>query len=272
MEFPEYMDYFAVSYSPEFVEILTSIESSFNQINYDKHMDLITNLFQYEGTDLLRSLCDQAVLIYRTHIYDCLQMQGVYLTNHEDDKLSVLAKILQGVTVLAKTKVEDITYGELINEEDDEPWFMALLSLTTDLPSDNLYQSIDRIEPEVIDILRNQETISDYVIESDEKVKNRLKRVIGENREGVVLNAIKDMQVMNYNADSLLQHVINDLEKIEDPKVLRQEIRYLIAGSRMRDINVMKEWAAETVEQIVHDPKKTFVINSQWESFEDLMI
>lgn len=272
MEFPEYMDYFGVSYSPEFVEILCSIESSFFQIHYDKHIDLITNIFQYEGTDILRSLCDQAILIYRTHIYDCLQMQGIYLTNHEDDKLSILAQILQGTIVLAKTKVNDITNGELLDEEEDENWFMALLSLTSNLSSDILLLHIERVEPEVIDILKSQETITDYVIASDENSKKRLLRIIGENRDSVVLNAIKDMQTMNYSPDALLQHVMDDLEVIEDPKLLRREIRYLLAGSRMKDIEAMKEWAERTVEQIVHDPKKIFLVNSQWESFEDLKI
>ncbi len=77
MNFPEYMDYFTANYSPEFVEILTKLESCFDAINYTNHIDLIDGLFMLEGTEPTRDLCDKAVLIYRTHIYDSLWKQGI---------------------------------------------------------------------------------------------------------------------------------------------------------------------------------------------------
>jgi hypothetical protein len=273
MQIPDYMEYFVACYGKPFAEILVSIESSFNALGYEKHLDIIDGLFMYKDIDELRPICEKGLDIYREHIFDALMIQGIRLLNYKEDKLSELSKILMGTVILGNSKLEDITNGELIEvEDDDELWFLNLLSMSSNLSVDELHMYIDYVDIEIIDYLRDHETIAGYEVASNASSRNRFLKIMGDKKEGVVVAAIKDHGTFNYNPDVFLKTVIDELENIVDEVQLRREIKLLIAGSNMRDLEKMKEWASTTVEHIKHEPKIVYSINSKWDNFEDLII
>ena len=273
MELPDYIDFFAVSYSPEFVENIVSIETSFHSVNYTKHLDLINAVFQLEGTKSIRDLCDDAIAIYRTHIYDCLHMQGFTLNNADEDKLYIIAKILHGVTVLATRPIKDVTEGVMLDEgEDDVSYVCGFLNICTGLDVVLLIQYISSVDEHVVDLLRAGENIDDFRSVNLEKSQQRFIKVMGERKEGIVVNAIRSLGYFGYDYDVLLKLVEDDIEVLKDPVEIRRELLLLAAGSSIKLPSVMLMKLEETVEHLFTNPNLMLSINARWPDMADLEI
>lgn len=273
MEIPEYIDYFAVTYSPEFVETLISIEKSFQIVNYDRHSDLINEIFELEGTDLLRNICDKAIMVYRTHIADCLHKQGITLINAESDKLYMLATILRGVTLLATRPIMEITEGELVDEdEDDVSYLCAFLSICCDVPSVELMQYIASVDQVVIDVLHAGENLDDVAVINNAAAQSRFLKVLGDDKTGIVIEAVRKLGYFGYDFDTMLKVVEDDIEVLTDGNVIRRELLLLGAGSSMRLPTVLKTKLEDTVESLFHNPTLMLSVNGKWPNMDDLEI
>lgn len=273
LELPDYIDFFAVSYSPEFVENIVSIENSFRLVSYTKHFDLIKAVFELEGTKSIRDLCDDAIAIYRTHIFDCLHMQGFTLVNADEDKLYIIAQILAGVSILATRPIMDVTEGAMLDEgEDDLSYVCGFLNICTGLDVTLLIQYIDSVNEHVVDLLRAGENIDDFKVVNSEKSQQRFLKVMGDKREGYVVNAIRNLGYFGYDFDVVLKLVEDDIEVLKEPEDVRRELLLLAAGSSIKLPSVMLMKLEETVEHLFTNPNLMLAINARWPDMADLEI
>ena len=273
MEFPAYMDYFSTSYSPEFVEILSSIEASLSHLNYDKHQDLIDVVFMKEGVEPLRALCDTAVGIYRIHLADALRMQGFSLINYEEEKLKPLSDILLAVTILGSKTLEEALDGDSVQDmEDDLSWICEVIGIILDVPAVEMMQYIDGVEPYVMDILQDGEVIEEWRRESSEKAQARFLAVMDGDKSGIMVDEIRKLNYFGYDVNVVGKLVEDEIEKLEDVPTIIRELKLLLAGSSMTDIKKMRVWAEDTVEALIHNPRKVLDIHSKLGDFEDMAL
>lgn len=266
---PEYINYFEVCFAPEFVENILRIESSFQAVNYDLHVDLIENIFMQEGTMEMRTLCDEAILIYRNHIADMLFMQGFTLTNSDDVSLGILSKIVMGVSVIARTDVATITEGEMISDaETDLEMVCNLLAITSTIPAVELLFYISEVNPYIVDLIKAGENTEEYRNVNKQKFQARFleKREVGV--DGLVVAEIRNMNYFGYNAETMLNLIADRLEEITDAAIIRKELLLLIAGSNLNSVEDIEQFLDTSVNSLFHNTQLIMKINSQWPNFE----
>lgn len=269
---PDYIDYFTVSFTPEFVEVIVEIESCFEKVNYIEHVELLHNCFSYENSIAVRDMCDTAISIYRTHIDVCLHRQGFTLMNANDDPLPILSKILMGVTALATVDVKDILIGEVLpNAEDNVDFICNVLSIVTNIPSIQLQLYIDKVDDNVIQLIKSKENLETFQHTNSSEMQARFIRVRNGKPHSLVVNAIRQLNYFGYDPKLMLKMIENELDDLTDPVAIRSEIELLIAGSSLRDPREMLEFAEETVEKTFHDTQLMLKINSGWTNFEGFM-
>jgi hypothetical protein len=273
-ELPSYINFFTANYSPEFTDIIVSIECSFMHINYDKHIDLIDALFQTEGTEEIRTICDRAITVYRNHVTDACFMQGIELNNGSEDSLAMLAKLLRGIVVLASRPLEDILEGDLLPDEEDHNMFVCnILSITTDTPAIELYPFIHSISDEIVELLRNSESIIGVKKKTQGAAAGRFKRWMKNLKydEGgwysPVIEMVRKMGYCDYNLKTVIPLVIDELDEITDPERLVKEIIMLLAGTSIRSTIFLSSWATHIVEQLSSNhifKNKVFALFPDW--------
>jgi hypothetical protein len=269
MLLPDYVEFFVACYTPEFVENIVKLESSLAAIHYDKHQDLIDNIFLQEGTMEMRALCDEAITVYRTHIADALYMQGFSIMNVEEHSLAILANIVMGVSVLAKTDVLTITEGVLLPEaESDLEWVCNLLEITSTIPATELLFYIADVNEYIVDLLKAGESTEEYRVANNKRFQQRFLEIAGADRTGAVISVIRDMSYFGYNPHSVLEQVAHSLEELTDIKDIRKELLYLIAGSNLNTVESIQQFLDEAVNSLYQNTQMILKLNSQWPDFE----
>lgn len=215
--------------SPELADLYTKVETCFASINYSKHEDDLNIILL--STDTVNS--NQTLQVndaYRSHIDEVLGLQGLFLENPYDGRLSDIVVILQAVCTVAVHKPSEIySPEELEASESPIETFSNFVEIVTNFPSVNVIPLLHDIDGRVIDyILHDRPTLSI----TDDTVnfsKNRFKECEIE-KVGVVVEGIRLFGRFGYTVASFVKEFGESLEDLSTSE-LAKNIVLLVLGS-----------------------------------------
>ena len=258
---PTYFSNLSNVFSEEVLKLLTSIENSFNQLEYIQHKDDIDLLFSTIYSKPTSEFSSSVIEVYREHINSVLSLQGIFLANPYIEELSTIATILHTVSILATVPLSEVLLGETIDDEDsDIVYFASVIKSLTDLTIETILNAICNVSRDTVNFLHN-DTIIPFLINNIDLVASKRFKESSIPKKGIIVEAIRQLNTFGYSVNTFLlthSHLIAEHETNEE---LVNEIILLVLGSDVNDKYLLAE-ALRVSEHILRDnPSRMLMIN-----------
>lgn len=258
---PTYFSNLSNVFSEEVLKLLTSIENSFNQLEYIQHKDDIDLLFSTIYSKPTSEFSSSVIEVYREHINSVLSLQGIFLANPYIEELSAIATILHTVSILATVPLSEVLLGETIDDENsDIVYFASVIKSLTDLTIETILNAICNVSKDTVNFLHN-DTIIPFLINNIDLVASKRFKESSIPKKGIIVEAIRQLNTFGYSVNTFLlthSHLIAEHETNEE---LVNEIILLVLGSDVNDKYLLAE-ALRVSEHILRDnPSRMLMIN-----------
>lgn len=258
--------------SPEALNVIASLDQSFNALNYDKHIEEL-HLFLVDTLSLTsKDIAAKVNEIYRNHLNDVVTLLGVFLRNPFVDSLAELATIFNALAVLSTHQAHEVVdVGLLQSDDEGDIYFAEILEFLTGYSVAHILSLVDTVTSDVIDYLHKDTPL--YLIMTDMATKAQLRFMESPiPKAGIIVDAIKCLNRFGYNAESLLKAYAGQLSdilhnadinlpRINALETLANEITLLVLGSSEPNdrLPVMMMYA---VDCIVDTPDDKLKVNA----------
>lgn len=257
-----YFTYFHNLFSSQLVENLENIEKSFTSLNYEQHIDDISQLFYTEEANPAINLQSNILSIYIEHINSVLAAQGVFLKNPYTDKIELISDILHCITVFAITPIEELIDMHLIDHENDDCVFIALaVSSLCENTMESYLDCLDSVSSSTIEYLRNDEIVPNLTNEIAIIAESRFKASPLQ-KYGIIVEAIKKLNRFGYSLKTFLTTYSYHISEKEDIKELANEIILLVLGSDTNNRFLQSE-ALQASEIICENTNVMLLVNNE---------
>lgn len=248
---PDYFNHFPAIFTPEIIEVLVSVEKSFNIINYENHFDDIDFLLLNPGFNNSKDINNLIMSVYRDHINSVLSILGILLSNPYTDSISVISTILRTICILGTNSLSDILDDSIIDEENSgDTFFATIIANITHLNVIQVLHHIALVSPDVLDYLHHDNPIPIFNHDLSKFSENRFKRSSVE-KKGIIVDAIRNLNRFGYSVHTfLLTHSHAISETHDTPELIAHEIILLVLGSSTPD-NLLLATMLEVSEHVV---------------------
>ena len=256
-ELPPYFENFSRTLSVELIEVLASIENSFELIAYDKHEDKIQEAMNYPEGVTDREMTDEALVYYRAAIADALVLQGITLIDPVSEKMDVLSTLLHAIALLGTQPLEELIDDSEIEEEDsDLSYFASVVGQVADMPTVLVLKYIEDVRPETVEVLKKGLELKEVEEIISTKYRDRFMKAVGNNKEGIVCDVVRELGHMGFDLPTIRNLVADDISELTDDDAVIREIRLLVMGSStpVEEFDIV---IGETVE-LLFEPKRAF--------------
>ena len=264
---PIYFSNLSNVFSEEVLKLLTSIENSFNQLEYIQHKDDIDLLFSTIYSKPTSEFGSSVMEVYREHINSVLSLQGIFLANPYIEELATITTILHTVSILATVPLNEVLLGETIDDENsDIVYFASVIKSLTDLTIETILNAICDVSKDTINFLHN-DTVIPFLINNIDLVASKRFKESNIPKRGIIVEAIRQLNTFGYNVNTFLlthSHLIAEHESNEE---LVNEIILLVLGSDVNDKYLLVE-ALRASEHILRDnPNRMLMVNILLEKY-----
>lgn len=273
---PNYFNIINSFSTSEVMEVLSSFESNFRQLSSDRHINQIEEILDNPKDLPTKDIRDGILDIYRSHIADIFSKLGITLFNPLNEKLSILDKLLTAITILSTSNLEETLEGiELDPNEDSVIYLSDIFEYLTDLQVPEILSVIANVDSELIKVLDKEEDLESFKSSIINRAKERFKKELNENRDGVVADFIRRTNSFGYILtianNGLINSLMDDLNEIRDDKKLAKEIRLLVLGSSATGIEL--ELMANEITNLIieEDPIRLLSVNAKIGNFQEYL-
>lgn len=268
VELPEYLNDIDRCVSDELMETLASIESCFQHLTYDKHIDQLNEVFAHDMDLPIRELCDEALQVYRIHIDAVLKDQGIVLINPLNEKIPKLEQVLRAITLLGTRPLDDILEGTEIEDADEggEIYLANLISHIAEVPAPEILLLIDSVSPDTVRLLEPKDEGEREPNPLAKIAETRFKAEVGECKEGLVCNMIRRIGAYGYDLQTFSNELADEIEiLVTDEEVIREVRLLLLGSSELTEDLVIK--GNELIEFIFDNPMRIMKLNAKLGEF-----
>lgn len=257
---PYYFNYFDDLFPVEVIDAFSSIESSFDLINYNAHIDDINLTYEYTvnltGSDLANITYD----LYREHINSVLSTQGIFLTNPFSINLTPLVEILRGVCILATQPLTEALDGNIPEVDNDQIIYLAtILNLLTNLTIEELIIHINLVTDDVITYLQQDTPLISLITKTTMRAEERFKKS-NLVKEGIIVEAIKELNTFGYAVQSFIITHSEAIANLKNDTNIANEIILLVLGSSTPD-NLLSATMLDIAQHIPDTANQILAIN-----------
>jgi hypothetical protein len=269
--------------TPHMADILQYVENGFKMINYDQHIDDI-EIPLLSARQPTTDAAEMIISTYREHITSVLKLQGITLTDPDNEAMDVLATILDACAVLGTVPYADLIAEELLPPdiigENTVVCFCEILSRITKIDTDVMLRFIKDVNPSTIEAIKNKVPILDLTYHNLEHCKQRF-LACALPKENEVTDIIKQINYFGYNPEFVLKLVAPNLKQLLAPEYdhskkvanyvkITESIVLLVLGSYVED-NELLDTMFHVSELLCDSPEDTIVLNKYIHKLVELL-
>jgi len=233
-EEPEYFEELSYSISESTAKLLLVLEKQLHTLSYEDHFDKISLVTQNNSELGTGDISESSVEIYRSTIDDVLQRQGISLMNPLSDPLYKLVTLMEGVTLLATSTLEDLLIETSSDEDDNLVYLSSILAEITDLSIDDGLSLIESVNPMTIDVIKIDGEL-EAVFDKDADIA-RLRYLVNTpaaKREGLVADIVRAVGHYGLNLRNTFTLISADIDNLPTLAEQAFELKSLILVSNI---------------------------------------
>lgn len=208
----DYTEIYYSIFNTEKLDIIQSIERTFNLLEYDHHKDELWNMeCAAIGTGV--DVADDVINIYSKHINDCLKLQGVHLDTKASISFQTLVIIFNNITLIGSEHAVDILSTIKFSiEESSEEVVAKIIANLAEVDMGSILSCISRISDNTITVINNiYNSIHEPPVNDMRWYKDRLTNYGSTANVRVIIN---DIGILGYDLKTTLLKYIDEINTV----------------------------------------------------------